>query len=158
MDSLVTGKRRVVAIIQARMSSSRLPGKVMLDLCGRSVLERVIRRTKTCNILDDVWLATSSEGCDDVIELVGKRNNLKIFRGSLNDTLLRFCMVAKESKANVIVRVTADNPLTETRFMDVGIKKLINDRSDYIAFKNIPYGSGIEVVTNEARGLYKRSR
>ena len=149
MDIVVTMKN-IVAIIQARMASSRLPGKVMLDLCGKTVLERVLQRTRSSNIVDDIWLATSSEGQDDVIDLFGKRNNVKVFRGSLCDVLDRFCGIVYESKAEVIVRITADNPFTETRFINLGVDKLISNNLDYVAFKNIPHGSGVEVINTEA--------
>jgi spore coat polysaccharide biosynthesis protein SpsF len=142
--------KNIVAIIQARMTSSRLRGKAMLDLCGKTVLERVLQRTRGSNILSDIWLATSYEAQDDIIELVGKRNNVNVFRGSLNDVLDRFCSVVYKSKAEVIIRVTADNPFTEPRFIDLAVDKLIKNRLDYVAFKNIPLGSGIEAVTREA--------
>jgi spore coat polysaccharide biosynthesis protein SpsF len=149
MDGVVTMKN-IVAVIQARMTSSRLPGKVMLDLCGKTVLERVLQRTRGSNVIDDIWFATSCGNQDDVIELVGKRNNVKVYRGNLTNVLDRFCSVVYKSKAEVIIRITADNPFTETRFIDLGVDKLISNRLDYVAFKNIPYGSGIEVIRKEA--------
>lgn len=142
--------KRKVAIIQAHIRSSRLAGKVMLDLCGMSVLERVLERTKSSKILDDVCLATSLDSADDIIELVGERNNVSIFRGSSKNVLDRYCGAAEKSKADIIIRVTADNPLTETTFIDYGCSVLEKNMLDYMGFKNIPYGSGVEVFTSEA--------
>jgi spore coat polysaccharide biosynthesis protein SpsF len=140
----------IIAIVQARMASSRLPGKVMLDLCGKTILERVLERARSSNTVDEVWLATSIEAQDDIIELVGKRNNARIFRGNPEDVLDRFCNIVVKSGADIIVRITADNPFTESRFIDLGVNELVRNGLDYVAFKNIPYGSGIEVVTREA--------
>jgi spore coat polysaccharide biosynthesis protein SpsF len=140
----------VVAIVQARMSSSRLPGKVMLDLCGKTILERVLDKASGSNAVNEIWLATTIEDQDDIIELVGQRYNVKVFRGQSEDVLDRFCNVVKRSKADIIVRITADNPFTESRLIDYGIEVLINKNLDYVAFKKIPYGAGIEVVTKEA--------
>ncbi|MGC1132302.1 MAG: hypothetical protein WA941_05740 [Nitrososphaeraceae archaeon] len=142
--------KNIVAVVQARMGSSRLPGKVMLDLCGKTVLERVLERARFSTTIDDIWVATSCAGQDDIIELVAKRNNVKVFRGNLSDVLDRFCRIVYASKAEVIVRITADNPFTETRFIDLGVDKLISNKLDYVAFKNIPYGAGIEVISKEA--------
>lgn len=132
------------------MNSSRLRGKAMMDLCGKTVLERVLLRTKASKVINDIWLATSHESHDDIIELVGKKNQVKVFRGSLCDVLDRFCNVVRESKADIVIRVTADNPFTDPRLIDLGVNRLISDGLDYLAFKNIPVGSGAEVVRREA--------
>lgn len=140
----------VVAIIQARMSSTRLPCKVMLDLCGKLLLERVIKCTLSARALDGVWLATSQTRADDIIEYFAMKRGIKVYRGSLEDVLDRYCGAAKESKAQIIVRVTADNPFTEPRLIDLGVEKLVSDRLDYVTFTNIPLGSGVEVFTRDA--------
>jgi spore coat polysaccharide biosynthesis protein SpsF len=142
--------KNIVAIIQARMTSSRLRGKAMLDLCGKTVLERVLLRTQCSHVLNDIWLATSFESQDDVLALVGRINSAKVFRGDLYDVLARFCGVIHKSQSDIIVRITADNPFTEARFIDLGVEMLIREKLDYIAFKNIPVGVGVEVVTKEA--------
>lgn len=135
-----------IAVIQARLSSSRLPGKVLKDLCGKTLLERVVERVRESNLLDEIWLATSTEKTDDILELVSEQLNINLHRGSLNNVLERFCEVATKSNADIIVRVTADNPLTEPRFIDQGIKELLNNDVDYVNFEDVPYGSGIEVI------------
>jgi spore coat polysaccharide biosynthesis protein SpsF len=142
--------QKVVAIIQARMSSSRLPGKVMMDLCGKPLLERVIERVKLAKVIDEMILATSTEPADDVIELHGMANGCSVFRGSLDDVLSRYCEATKMASADIIVRVTADNPLTEPRFIDFGTHHLVSNKLDYVCFENVPYGSDVEVITKKA--------
>ena len=142
--------QKVVAIIQARMSSSRLPGKVMMDLCGKPLLGRVIERVKSSETIEETILATSTETADDVIELYGRANRCNVFRGSMDDVLDRYCEAEKMVSADIIVRVTADNPFIEPRFIDSGTHHLVSNRLDYVCFENIPYGSGVEVVTKSA--------
>jgi spore coat polysaccharide biosynthesis protein SpsF len=139
-----------IAVIQARLSSSRLPGKVLKDLCGKTLLERVVERVRESNLLDEIWLATSTEKTDDILEIVSKQLNIKLHRGSLNNVLERFCEVAIKSNADIIVRVTADNPLTEPTFIDQGINEMLNNDVDYINFEDIPYGSGVEIIKKES--------
>jgi spore coat polysaccharide biosynthesis protein SpsF len=138
------------------MSSSRLPGKVMMDLLGKPLLGRVMERAKLAKTIDEVIIATSTEATDDVIDLYGKANGCDVFRGSLDDVLNRYCEAARMTSADVVVRVTADNPLTEPRLIDYGLHHLISNGLDYVFYENIPYGSGAEVMTRSA--LLKASK
>jgi spore coat polysaccharide biosynthesis protein SpsF len=142
---MVDGKK-IVAIIQARMSSTRLPGKVMMNLLGRSIFENVVERVKMSEVVDEIWLATSTEKSDDILEVVAKNIGIKIFRGSLEDVLSRFSSIVELANADIVVRVTADNPLTEPRFITHGVGELIKSDIDYLCYENIPYGSGSEIV------------
>jgi len=108
---------RTVAIIQARMGSTRLPGKVMKKLCGKSVLEHVIRRVQACLFLDDVVVATTAAPSDDVIAAEASQCGAKWFRGSEDDVLERYYQAAKQYHADVIVRVTADCPLFDPELL-----------------------------------------
>jgi spore coat polysaccharide biosynthesis protein SpsF (cytidylyltransferase family) len=107
-----------VAIIQARMNSSRLPGKVLMNLAGKSVLSHVILRLSKSNLLDDVIVATSVENTDDPIEVFCTQNSVKCFRGSLDDVLDRFYTAAKKYHISSIVRITADCPLIDPTIVD----------------------------------------
>jgi len=109
---------KVVAIVQARMSSSRLPGKVLLPLAGKPVLAHVIERLRTCNELHDVVLATSVESEDDSIEQWCKVNSVNCFRGSLEDVLDRYYQAATKYKAEAVVRITADCPMIDPTVVD----------------------------------------
>ena len=149
MDRMV-GHPLVIAIIQARMSSSRLPGKSVMDLCGKTLLERTVDRTRRAGVLDGVWLATSNDPVDDVIEYVGAKCGVPVYRGDLHDVLGRYVGAVLKSGARTVVRVTADNPLTEPRFIDIGVEKLVSEELDYLCFTNMPFGSGVEVFTRAA--------
>lgn len=146
---------KVVAIIQARLSSQRLPGKVLKDLNGHTLLERVVYRVRSASTVQEVWLATSVEPEDDLLEIHGKKLGVHIFRGMLDNVLQRYYDTASFSNADLIVRVTADNPLVEPRFIDQGVNVLLNNKVDYIRFEGIPYGTGIEVFTRQALNLAK---
>ena len=100
-----------VAIIQARMSSTRLPGKVMLPLGNRTVLGQVIRRVRACARVDEVVIATSTSPDDDLIASEAVRNRMGCFRGSLADVLGRYHGAASIVGAEVVIRITSDCPL-----------------------------------------------
>jgi spore coat polysaccharide biosynthesis protein SpsF len=115
---------KVVAIIQARMSSSRLPRKIALDIYGKSLLERVINQVKRAKYVNSIVVATSIEREDNITEMICRRLNINCFRGSLDDVRSRFLEVAKQQSASIIVRITADNPLTEPYYIDLLISKI----------------------------------
>lgn len=138
---------KVVAIIQARLSSSRLPAKVMLDLMGKTVLERVVDRVKLAKLVDEIWIATSTNNEDDLIEELAKKINVKCYRGSLDNVINRYYETAKLAKADIIIRVTADNPLTEPTYIDEAVQLISSRQFDYISFENILVGSGIEAFS-----------
>src|SRR3990167_4081842 len=100
----------VVAIIQARMASSRLPGKVMADICGKPMIYHVVGRTKAIRNVGEIIIATTKNKSDNHLVNWGKENNIKIFRGSEGDVLKRFFQAAKFFRADIIVRVCADSP------------------------------------------------
>lgn len=109
---------RTVAIVQARMGSSRLPGKVMKRLAGRPVLWHVVQRLNHCRTLDRVVIATTTCSEDEVIAEWGAFNHIPVFRGSSQDVLDRYYEAAKTYDANVIVRITADCPVIDPQIVD----------------------------------------
>lgn len=143
MDNMV----KVVCVIQARLSSSRLPGKVMLNIEGKTLLERVIDRVKITNSVDEIYVATSINREDDLVEEIALQSGVKCFRGSLENVLSRFTSIASLSNADILVRVTADNPLTEPKLIDIGVRTLLDSNLDYVGFKNTPIGAASEVFT-----------
>lgn len=147
---------KVVGIIQARISSSRLPAKVMLNILGKTLLERVIERVHLSTALDELYVATSDRKEDDLIEEIAKKNHVKCFRGSLENVFDRFSQVISLSNADIVVRITADNPLTEAKMIDYGVTYLQKNELDYTIFKNIPVGSGIEVFTSKSFSIIKK--
>ena len=104
---------KVVAVIQARMGSSRLPGKVMRELGGKPVLAHVIDRVGTCELIDEVVVATTTANADDVIAAESRRMGARVFRGPENDVLRRYADAARQARADVVVRVTSDCPLVD---------------------------------------------
>lgn len=143
-------KKTVVAIIQVHMSSTRLPGKVLMDLCGAPALYRMVERMRQSKMLDDIVIATSTKPCDDII--VDKCNEwgLHYFRGSDSDVLSRFWGAAQSYPGDIYVRVTSDNPLVDPGFLDDSIKYLIENNYRYVgSAEDVPNGLDCEVFTAE---------
>lgn len=133
-DILSGRKKRVGIIIQARMGSTRLPGKVMLPILGKPVLRHIIDRLKRCNHADVIVLATTVNKDDDVLEKLAKENNLKVFRGDEQDVLSRYYYAAKENKLDVVIRITADCPFIDPEIIDNMILNFLdNNRIDYLS-------------------------
>lgn len=107
-----------VAIIQARMGSTRLPGKVMSDVGGATLLSRVVNRTRRSKTLDSVMVATSTLAGDDVVASHSRDLGVEVFRGDETDVLSRYYHAAAGCGAGVVVRVTADCPLIEPEIID----------------------------------------
>ena len=134
------------------MGSNRLPGKSMLDLAGKPLIERVLERVKKCKVFNEIVLAIPTGAKDDVLERVGKSNNIKVFRGSENDLLDRYYKAAKIYEAKYVARLPADNPLSEPVEIDKLIRfhlklKKRGFSSNLVPFFNSGYpdGIGIEV-------------
>jgi len=120
-----------LAIIQARMSSTRLPGKVLLPLSDKPVLEHVIQRVRNCKLVDKVVVATTVHDSDDIIEDWCKKKNFEYYRGSLEDVLDRFYKVASQFKAENILRITADCPVIDSGIIDEVIEKYHEGNFDF---------------------------
>lgn len=115
---------RVVAIVQARMGSSRLPGKVLADLCGDTMLARVVARLRAAARVDDVVIATSVAPADAAVAREAARLGAACFRGPEADVLARYAGAARAARADAIVRVTADCPLLDPGVVDAVIAAL----------------------------------
>lgn len=109
---------KIGAIVQARMGSTRLPGKVLKKIKGRTVLEHVINRLRLSNMLDEIIVATTINDADNQIYELCKKNNFKVFRGSENDVLKRYYDAAIENNIDVVVRITSDCPLIDPKIVD----------------------------------------
>lgn len=113
-----------IAIIQARMGSSRLPGKVLLDIAGKPMIQHVIERTQRARSLDSVIVATTTDPSDDPIAEFAASIGIPCTRGSLHDVLDRYYQAAQTHSAEVIVRITADCPLIDPEVIDQTIGSL----------------------------------
>ena len=145
---------KVVTIIQARTTSTRLPNKVLLEIYGKSLLERVIDQAQKIRNSDEVWVATSIHENDDLIETLCERKNVPCFRGSLDDVRGRFYKIAEDQNADIIIRITADNPFTEPEYAGELIDYIKDNREecDYVRMElsSILDGSHSEVFTAKA--------
>lgn len=140
---------RVVGIVQARMSSARLPGKVLLDVGGRPMLGRVIERALRSGCLDDLWIATSTSPDDDLIAAFAEAEDVRLYRGSLEDVLGRYVRAAEAAQADIVVRLTGDNPLVEPAYIQMAVDLHLAAGVDLTCAKDpdqmIP-GTGCEVI------------
>ena len=141
------------AIIQARTSSTRLPGKVLKELpsgSGITALAQVIRRVKKARNLDETIVATSAEKPDDAIAEIAQKEGAKVFRGSLHDVLSRYYSAAKKNSLDVIVRITSDCPCIDPDIIDQVVAKHHKERADYtsnVLKKTYADGLDVEVVS-----------
>ncbi len=146
---------KTVAIIQARMGSTRLPGKVLRDLGGETVLARVVNRTRRAALLNEVVVATTVLPADDVIIHECERLKAAFFRGDELDVLDRYYHAAQKFAADVIVRITADCPLIDPELIDATIRTTLEERADYgtnALVLTYPRGLDVEVFTADALG------
>ncbi len=146
------------AIIQARMSSTRLPGKVMKTLIDRPLIEHVISRVKAAKQVDEIVLATTIEEKDDVLVNEAETMQIPWFRGSRDDVLSRYYHAAKESNADIIIRITSDCPVIDPEVIDKMLDIFIKEKNsgnniDYISntlSRTFPRGLDVEVFTFDA--------
>lgn len=142
----VNNNKTIVAIIQAHMSSTRLPGKILMDMNGKPLLYRVIERARQSKYLTDVVIATSTLPCDDQIEQVCGEWGVHVFRGSDDDVLERYWGAAQAYPAEVYVRLTSDNPLIDPRQIDDAIEFFLTHDYRYVHTDGqLPLGTGEEI-------------
>lgn len=148
------GAAPVVGVIQARMSSRRLPGKVLTEIAGRTTLQMVTSRLAGSAELGSVVLATSSEASDDPVEQAAAELECELHRGPLDDVLGRFSEVIERTGAAAVVRVTADCPYVDPRIVDELVRLWRSGQADYvsnvIAPFSFPMGLNAEVIDSGA--------
>lgn len=144
---------KTVAIIQARMGSTRLPNKVLAEIAGRPMLWHVADRARRVRSLDGVVVATSDSPADVAIANFCVQNGVQCFRGSHNDVLDRYYQASKFFKAEVIVRLTADCPLLDSTVVEKVIEEFFADNYDYVSNTlepTFPAGLETEVLRQDA--------
>lgn len=144
-----------LAILQARMTSTRLPGKVLAPVLGEPMIGRQLERLARSRRLDRILVATSSDPSDDPLAAYCEAAGYPVFRGSLADVLDRYCgAMAQVPQADVIVRLTADCPLADWTVVDAVIDRLHETGADYAsntpAVRTYPHGLDVEVMRREA--------
>ncbi len=147
---------KTVAIIQARMGSTRLPGKVLQDLAGEPVLARCVARTLRAETLDEVVIATTVQSADEAIVQLCEERGWPWFRGSEDDVLDRYYQAAVAHRADAVVRITSDCPLIEPEIVDVVVREFQARQPgvDYVANtlppRTFPRGLDVEVMSLKA--------
>jgi spore coat polysaccharide biosynthesis protein SpsF len=146
---------RIVAVIQARMGSTRLPGKVLMDLGGSTVLARVVKRLRRSRLISQIVVATTTSSADDRIAGDSRGLCAPCFRGSEDDVLGRYYAAAQAYNAEVVVRITGDCPLIDPAIVDRTIEFLHASKADYAANdvpRTFPRGLDTEVFTMSSLG------
>jgi len=145
---------KIVAIIQARMGSSRLPGKVLINIAGKAMLAHVFERISRSNLVNEIVVATTDDPADDRIARFCNENRMLYFRGSQFDVLDRYYQTAKTHQSDIIVRITADCPMIDPQMIDDVIQSFLEQKVDFAANRlpppwkrSFPIGLDIEVCT-----------
>jgi spore coat polysaccharide biosynthesis protein SpsF len=142
---------KTVACIIARTTSKRLPLKVLRNIYKDfSLLDFLISRIKLSQNVDEIYLCTSYEEVDDILEDVAIKNNIKIYRGDPNNIIERMLSVAKIENADILLRITGDNPFTSYEYIDLQINSLIENNLAYSRLVNVPIGATAEVMKTQA--------
>jgi spore coat polysaccharide biosynthesis protein SpsF len=152
---------RRVAILQARMTSTRLPGKILMDLAGRPMLSWQLERLKRCATLDEIVVATTTNSSDDPVVDLADRDQVAWSRGSEHDVLGRYLAAARGAQADVVVRVTGDCPLIDPMVVDNVVAALEQpdaacDYASNVLERTFPRGLDTEALFSET--LYRVGR
>lgn len=143
--------KKVVMILQARMGSTRLPGKSLMPLAGQPLIGRILERVLRCKSVCTIVLATTEKKEDDALAAWGREYGVEVFRGSENDLVDRYYQTALKYNADVIVRLPADNPVAEPKEIDRIVAYHLKGEADFssnthnILGNDYPDGLGAEV-------------
>lgn len=134
--------KRIALILQARMGSTRLPGKSMMDLAGEPLVGRIIERVNRCSRPDEIVLATTQKSEDDVLAKLAARMGVSTFRGSESDLVDRYYQAARSVRADIVVRLPADNPVPEPAEIDRIIDYHLTEQSEFSSNLAQVFGNG----------------
>lgn len=143
---------RIVAIIQARMGSTRLPGKVLRPVAGQPLLWHIVHRLKASHLIEDIAVATTTNPRDDAIAEFGRTHGVTVLRGPEDDVLARFARAAEFLDADIIVRVSSDAPFIDAGFVDHLIASMIEQGGDYVLLEDgaLTAHEGVDPLTRRA--------
>lgn len=144
---------KTVACIIARTNSTRLPQKALKKINDRMLIEHIIDRIKLCNNVDEIYICTSTNKCNDVLKDVAEKNKIKFYAGSEEAVIDRMLDVAKLENADNVIRITGDNIFTDNVYLDIMIDRHNNDSYDYTRTEYLPLGVTAEVIS--VRSLIK---
>ena len=139
---------RIVATIEARMTSTRLPGKVMLQVLGKPMLHYLVERLKKVPSIDEIILATTVNSDDDILVEFAKEENIKYFRGSEEDVMLRVVEAADSVGADIVVEITGDCPIIDPQIVEQTVLMYKANNADYVSnghVRSFPDGMDTQV-------------
>jgi spore coat polysaccharide biosynthesis protein SpsF len=144
----------ILAILQARLNSTRLPGKVLLPLAGAPMILRQVERVRRATAIDQLLVATSDQPSDDPLAMILRSAGVEVFRGPLDDVLARFIGALDAWPADHVVRLTGDCPLIDPELIDATVALHLEAGADYtqnrLVDKGFPKGQDVEVITAAA--------
>lgn len=147
---------KIVAIVQARMTSTRLPGKVMMDVGGRPLIQMMLERVQKTKLIDEVVVAMPDEEQSHDLEKLCISLNLTISKGSRDDVLSRFATAARTNNADIVVRLCSDCPLIDPGLIDKTIQYFLDNDYDYVNnVQKRTYPDGLDVEVLKASALYQ---
>lgn len=154
-ESAAAAGKRTVALVQARMASTRLPGKVLADIAGEPMLVRVVQRVRRARSVDEVVVATTDQPEDEAVVELCRRHGVECYRGQALDVLDRYVQAARAYQAELIVRVTGDCPLIDPSLIDRTVQAMLDAGARFAANRlpwdrSFPIGLDVEVCTIEA--------
>jgi spore coat polysaccharide biosynthesis protein SpsF len=143
---------RIVAVIQARMGSTRLPGKVLKPVAGKPLLWHIVHRLKRSQFIEQIAITTSTHARDDAIVEWGRENEIAVIRGPEDDVLARFARAAEMLDADIIVRVSSDAPFIDAGFVDHLVTALLEQDGDYVLLEDgaVTGHEGVDPFTRRA--------
>jgi len=155
-------KLNIVTIIQARLSSTRLPSKVLMNLNGSPLVHWLCQQVRKSALANNFIVATSNSPSDEPLENWCKNNNVECYRGDLNNVLDRYYHSALKYNADVVVRLTGDSPLIDPKLIDKIVKFYLQHDYDYVSngpIMTYPDGMGVEVFTFDSlEQAYKNAK
>jgi spore coat polysaccharide biosynthesis protein SpsF len=138
---------KTIACVIARTTSSRLPLKILRNVTEEyTMIDFILQRLKSVSSIDKIYLCTSAEIVDDIMEDVSNKNEVELYRGSANSVIDRIIAVGEMERADNIVRVTGDNVFTSVEYLDAQISIHNNEALDYTRIVGVPLGSTAEVI------------
>lgn len=154
----------IAAVIQARMNSTRLPGKILIQVCGKPFLQHLIERIKNSKKINKIIVATSLNKEDDVIEEFCNKYSISCYRGSENDVLSRYKDASDKFKIDTIVRLTSDTPLLDGKMVDETVQVFLENNADFVSNcyplpRTYPDGTNVEVFSKKILNeMYEKAK
>lgn len=142
--------KKTIACIIARTNSNRLPGKVLRQVAGKTMLEHIIERVKRVENIDGIYICTSTHPDDQRLELIAKKDEIHFYSGSEDSVIERMLDVAQLAHADDVIRITGDNIFTDSVYLDLMVQHHGRNNSEYTRSEFLPVGITAEVISVSA--------